>query len=143
MESHYCRKHTTKLYLEPSFRGMSELYRAYTEYCSKTNDTSVASITTLRNTFRKKNLSFYKPQKDRCDICTQFEENNLDNASYRKHIQIKDQARAEKEKDKAKCLDDPNVAVLAVDLEAVLLAPNLQASSFLQNKISLPQLHHI
>ena len=128
MKSHYCRKHTTKLYLEPSFRGMSELYRAYTEYCSKTNDTSVASITTLRNTFREKNLSFYKPRKDRCDICTQFEENNLDDASYRKHIQMKDQARAEK--DKAKFSDDSNVAVLAVDLEAVLLAPNLQASSF-------------
>lgn len=35
LESHYCRKDTSKLYLEHNWQSMSQLYREYQSFCKK------------------------------------------------------------------------------------------------------------
>ena len=127
MESHYCRKDSSKLYFEPSFLNWADLYKEYEAYCAG-NNLEHASITTLKRRLANKNIAFYKPRKDRCDVCTQFDEGNLSESEYKVHCDQKDAAR--KEKDKELYQTDDNVTVLAVDLQSVLLAPMENSSAF-------------
>ena len=128
MESHYCRRDTQKQYLEPVFRTFSDLYREYQSFCGEENR-QTASIATLRKQFVEMNLGLFKPKKDQCDVCCQYEEGNIEQADYERHLKLKDMARKEKCKDKEVFQNDEKTVVLTVDLESVLLAPNLKASA--------------
>ena len=128
MESHCCGRDSSKLYLEPSFRNLADLYKEYEAYCAG-NNLEHASITTVKRRLANKNIAFYKPRKDRCDVCTQFDEGNLSKAEYKVHCDRKNAARKEK-KDEELYQTDDNVTVLAVDLQSVLLAPIGNSSAF-------------
>lgn len=58
LPSHYARKETTKLYVEPTFQTMRELYRCYTAYCTEENLPSVSRYT-FEAKFYDKNLSIH------------------------------------------------------------------------------------
>lgn len=45
MPSHYARKETNKLYLEPTFQTVTEVFKAYKEYCSQKNFAAVSRFT--------------------------------------------------------------------------------------------------
>ena len=128
MESHYCRKDTSKVYLEPVLATFSFLYLEYVTLCGE-RGREAASDCTLRSVFKEVNLNLYKPKKDQCDVCVQYEEANMSREDYENHIKLKDMARREKTMHKEKYSDDNSTVVLTVDLESVLLALVLKASA--------------
>ncbi|CAH2015062.1 unnamed protein product [Acanthoscelides obtectus] len=86
LPSHYCRKDTTKLYLEHEFSSYSDLYKAFVDY-SKTQNTAPASRNTLIKWVHKKNIGIFKPRKDRCDTCVQYESQKEKNDDKEKAMQ--------------------------------------------------------
>ncbi|CAG9839204.1 unnamed protein product [Diabrotica balteata] len=62
LESHYCRKETSKLYLEPMWQNINELYRCYTNECRSTNEHAPVSHTYFRRQFEDQNLSLFRPK---------------------------------------------------------------------------------
>lgn len=128
LPSHYCRKQTSKLYLEQNFTSYKEVYDAYKEFCS-VESLSLKSRTTMMNQFRQKNLALYIPKKDRCDICVQFEAGNYEQGKYNMHVKNKDRAQHEKSLDKIEA-EAGKCIVLCMDLQGVKTCPLLNASSF-------------
>lgn len=124
LESHYCRASTSKLYLEPMWNSKSKLYKLFKEDFCKNRPEKPVSIATFHKEFDKKKLSLYRPKKDLCDICVAFETGNLAEEKYQEHINLKNEARAEKSKDK----ESPN-EVFTMDLQSVLLSPRSTVSS--------------
>lgn len=61
MESHYCRSHTSKLYLEPVWQSINDLYRFYVKNCSE-NGKRHLSHTSFRAEFNKLNLALFTPK---------------------------------------------------------------------------------
>lgn len=61
MESHYCRKDTAKLYLDPQWQSINDLYRFYTKEC-KEQTFQVLNHTTFRQVFQDQNLSLFRPK---------------------------------------------------------------------------------
>ncbi|CAH1636183.1 unnamed protein product [Spodoptera littoralis] len=68
MESHYCRKTSSKMYLDSNL-SISKMYELYQEKCKNASRTPV-SINVYRNIFcTQYNLDFHKPKKDQCLNC--------------------------------------------------------------------------
>ena len=125
MPSHYYRKDTKKLYVEPFFKSYADLYEEYT----KQNIQSMS-----RSSFMKEiasmGISVFHPRKDRCDICCSFDTGNIGQDEYVIHRQKKDLAQKEKEKDKLEADGaESTTKVITVDVQRVLLAPCLLASA--------------
>lgn len=127
VESHYCRKSTSKVYLEPLFQSLQQLYRVYVEEC-KSEEKDFVSRFTFSNIISDKNVALFKPKKDQCDTCVQHKVGQLSDEDWGNHIRNKEKARTEKQKDKDEALAG-NCIVLAADLQAVKLAPCLKASA--------------
>ncbi|CAH1104328.1 unnamed protein product [Psylliodes chrysocephalus] len=126
LEAHYCRKDTAKLYLEPMWQSKSKLY---TEYFLDLNIEQQHSVSkfVFWQIFDEMNFALFRPKEDQCDICCGYRTKNVTEISYNRHIERKDEARNEKDKDKAN--QDPSVVVFTIDLQAVLLCPFLKASA--------------
>ncbi|KAJ8896631.1 hypothetical protein PR048_001975 [Dryococelus australis] len=127
MESHYCRKSISKVYLEPLFQSQQQLYRMYVENC-KSEEKDFVSRFTFSNLLSKKNVALFQPIKVQCDMCEQHKVGQLSDEELGKHMSRKERARAEKQKDKDEALAD-NCSVLTADFQAVKLAPFLKASA--------------
>ena len=135
MPSHYCRASTQKQYLEPVIASMTDLHKLYTEKC-KEHDKQPLSRQVLVDEFQKMNLSLFSPKKDQCDICVGHEAGHVSEDDWVLHRQKKDAARQEKTNDKEmaiECLkaeyEGKQILVTCMDMQAVLLAPRLQASA--------------
>lgn len=128
LESHYCRKSTNKLYLEQNWQSKNRLYREYVKNLTAIGQLeSKVSIKIFNKEFNAMNLALFSPKKDQCDLCCSYKVGNVNQEIYNRHIQEKNIARREKEKDKE--LKDEAVKVFTFDLQAVLLSPALQASA--------------
>ena len=103
VESHYCRRDSQKQYVEPVFGSFADLYREYQVYCGE-NNSEPSSRSTFRTVFNNMNMSLYKPKKDQCDTCCQYKEGNLAREAYDKHIELKNQARAQQDNDNTRRL---------------------------------------
>ncbi|ESO97058.1 hypothetical protein LOTGIDRAFT_174665 [Lottia gigantea] len=91
------------------------------------NNNPIMNRTSFKNIFDEMNLSLFKPRKDQCDLCCSYEVGNVDEEQYNQHIQRKNAARSEKATDKEAAISDDSLAVITVDVQAVLLCPSLQA----------------
>ncbi|KAK6181784.1 hypothetical protein SNE40_009570 [Patella caerulea] len=58
-------------------------------------------------------MALFSPKKDRCDTCCSYEVKNLDDTTYREHIEAKDMARAEKDRDKQHAANDPSLVTIS------------------------------
>lgn len=124
VESHYCRKDTSKLYLEPIWTSKAQLYKFYVaDYCSQ-EQSNAMSLSTFCSTFDQLNLSLFRPKKDLCDLCEGFKTGNVTELKYRDHIIKKEEARNEKDRDK-----NSEHEVLTMDLQSVLLSPKSNVSA--------------
>lgn len=130
LPSHYCRRSTTKQYIEPIYGdNVSGLYREYSKQCEeRTPPVKPMSRFTFENVFHEKNIGLQIPKKDRCDTCIAYETKHIDEITYRNHIESKEAARTEKIADKelgqkGECI------VLTQDLQAVKVCPSLNASA--------------
>lgn len=130
LPAHYCRRDSTKLYIEPIFGNrMSDLYAEYVKQCAN----SVVPIKPLSTyTFYRlaenPNLAFQIPKKDRCDYCVSHDAGLISEEDYGKHIQLKDRARHEKALDKEKAIAGTHF-VITQDVQAVKVCPSLNASA--------------
>nr|CAI5838294.1 unnamed protein product [Callosobruchus analis] len=71
VESHYCRKNTSKRFLPPTL-NVSKMYNMYLEYCEQSN-IKPAPECTYRVIFNTEfNFSFVIPKKDLCDIFSMY-----------------------------------------------------------------------
>ncbi len=124
--SHYCRSSSSKMYLEPFFKSLSHLHSQYKRACAE-RGLRPLSRQVFTNTFNNLNLSLYHPKKDQCDTCCAFKAGNIEATTWEEHCAKKDEARAEKAKDKELASD--NILVTCMDLQGLLLCPKLQASA--------------
>ena len=130
VESHYRRNDSNKKYLQP---GLT-LWKMYTLYLQKVVEGSPVSFGIYRKIFDENfNLGFFKPIKDRCDFCVAFEnatseEKDKLRETYDKHLQNKEKAREEKEKDKFQVINKADLVVSCFDLQEVLLTPHSNES---------------
>lgn len=68
VESHYCRKSSTKLYLEPLWTSKSVIYEHYFKMWCKDKNVEPLSQCSFHKTFEDLNLAIFKPKKDQCDL---------------------------------------------------------------------------
>ncbi|KAG8317448.1 hypothetical protein J6590_108362 [Homalodisca vitripennis] len=129
LPAHYCRSTSTSLYLETTIVSKTQLYDLYKNQC-QTSSAVPLSRFTFDKIFKQKNLAINAPKKDKCDLCSAFEIKNgtVTEEEYNKHIIDKEQAREQKQIDKAKAIQGLHYA-FTQDVEAVKLAPCLNASS--------------
>lgn len=123
MPSHYCRKRTSFLYLQPDIASKRQLYDLYVEHC-KTLNVKALSVATFTNSLVINKISLYKPKKDLCETCNGHKLGHISDEVYTEHTTKKNEARLEKEFDKAN-----KDFVFTADLQAVLLAPRSNVSS--------------
>lgn len=127
LPSHYCRKDTSKLYLEQSFQSYEQLYNEYIRYCGQ-NGKKPLSKSMLMESVRSLNISIFIPRKDQCNDCFKFKSGNLSQQDYDKHVSLKNRARAEKEADKESAKSG-NCTTLTMDVQAVKLCPSIPANA--------------
>lgn len=127
LESHYCRKSSSKVYLEPIFQSMADVFHVYETHCKDKSETPL-SRPVFAEEFSRLNMSIFRPRKDQCDICIGYSEKHIDEVAYTRHIQKKDRAQQEKSQDKQSAIDG-KCKVITMDLQAVLLCPMLKASA--------------
>lgn len=123
MPSHYCRKRTDQLYIQPDISSKRQLFELYTDY-ARSRNIKPLSIATFSNTLTIKKISIFKPKKDLCETCNGYKLGHISKNAYEEHISKKNEARMEKESDK-----DTMDFVFTADLQAVLLAPRSSVSS--------------
>ncbi|KAK5647883.1 hypothetical protein RI129_002775 [Pyrocoelia pectoralis] len=135
LPAHYCRKDTMKLYLEPIFQNLSDVYKLYKTYCHDKNVEPLGRKV-FNKTFYAHNLSIYQPKKDQCNICFAYKYDNVSEDKYKSHLDRKEKARKEKIKDKA-AAENNHCIVVTMDLQGVKLAPVIPASKvYFKTKLS-------
>ena len=126
LPSHYCRQSSTKQYLYDEIPNQVKLYQIFVDFCQKEGKTAPGRNVLARER-KSKNIDFYQPKKDRCDTCVSNETGNCDEDKFNEHIAKKTSARNAKNQDKTD--DDPTHSVWTMDVQAVLIAPRLNASA--------------
>ncbi|XP_074039657.1 uncharacterized protein isoform X2 [Leptinotarsa decemlineata] len=132
MESHYIRKNSSREYIDGG-KSLNDLYRDYKTLCDS-NNVPYANETLYSRIFNGEfNISFFKPKKDRCELCVRYENAQGDTkkdleVQYLKHIEEKDLSRIEKDADKK--TSGPNKIIAIYDLQAVLQVPRGNTSIF-------------
>lgn len=127
LPSHYCRRDSTKLYLEPLIQSKSQLYNLYVEFASSSSK-PIASRKLFCDVLSEENISLFYPKKDACDICCAYKVGNVLEEDYQCHLERKNMAREEKGKDK-QAAKDSIIYTVTADLQAVKLCPQLTASA--------------
>lgn len=130
MESHYCRKRTKKLYFEHPFTSQQEIYKLYVDKCASCNESAIKRLSypVFANIMKKCNYSIFKPRKDECDICISYKAKNVSDENYNKHREEIEKMREEKGNDIMNA-HSRLCAVFCMDMQAVKLVPQLNASS--------------
>uniref|UniRef100_A0A6P7G7I4 Uncharacterized protein LOC114338671 n=1 Tax=Diabrotica virgifera virgifera TaxID=50390 RepID=A0A6P7G7I4_DIAVI len=134
MESHYSRKETKRLYLDPQL-SITKMYNLYKQECLNENVKHVSEITYRRIFCTDYNLSFYKPKKDQCQLCTKYNslkvgpEKQLLENDYVQHIMRKEECMNAKADDKEKCQQHKEFMCCTFDLQSVLQIPSSDVSS--------------
>ncbi|GFY34704.1 uncharacterized protein TNCV_4701851 [Trichonephila clavipes] len=101
LESHYCRKDSSKLYLEPLWTSIFQLYKAYKDDFCPREKSEPLSITSFCNIFEQLNLTLFRPKKDLCDVCESFKTGNTTESQHKIHNDMKKEARMQLVKDTA------------------------------------------
>ncbi|KAK0138536.1 hypothetical protein N1851_024948 [Merluccius polli] len=109
-----------------AFIQVNHLHSQYKQTCAA-NGIQPLSRQVFSNTFKELNLSLFHPKKDQCDTCCAFKAGNIEAAVWEEHCVKKDEARAEKDRDKQ--LANNTTLVACMDLQGLLLCPKLQASA--------------
>lgn len=127
LPSHYCRKSSTKQYLEPLIQSKTQLYNLYVEFASSSSK-PIASRKLFCDVLAEENIGLFQPKKDACDICCAYKVGNVLEEDYLRHIELKNMAREEKSKDK-QAAKNGIIHTVTADLQAVKLCPFLTASA--------------
>lgn len=123
--SHYNRANSNKKFL-PSGLNRRLLYEEY-----KKGSTSFVSFEIFKKEFRKYNIGFHKPKKDKCIICEQMRNRKKSGAltseeklEWKNHKREKKATYKEYKADVEKAKQNANVIVASFDLQRVLATPH-------------------
>lgn len=105
MPSHYCRKDSSKQYLEFNFESKANLYKLYQEKCISEQRTPLSS-SYFSEPFENQHQAIIVPKKEHCNTCVAFKVDNVAYVAYNLHIILKDLARKHKDADTIKCKED-------------------------------------
>lgn len=133
IESHYCRKDTTKAYLEGTL-NLTKMYELYTLKCIEWITTPVKESMYRKIFTSEFNIAFHIPKKDACRQCETFQnlpehEKALQITEYMARKSRKEQSREHKNKDKDTAQTTPSLKAITFDLEQVLTTPWSNVSS--------------
>ena len=109
---------------------------------------SVSLITYRRIFCNNYNLSFFKPKKDQCQLCTAHEnakgsETPKDAEMYAAHIRRKEDCNTAKIKDKERAAEDANFMSVTFDLQSVLQIPSSDVSQMYYSRKLCVQSHNL
>ena len=133
--SHYCRASSQRVYVEATFRSVSHMYRIYSTWCIEHSYETV-SRQIFATMLEEKKISIHSPRKDQCDTCCKYKVGQIDEQVYQAHREKQQEAREAKQK--AKDSANQSKLVVTMDLQSVLLVPNIQASaSYYKTKLQV------
>lgn len=101
MPSHYGRQNSSKLYLEPIFQTIQDVYQLYCTKC-KDEDIDAVSRRKFREVMESENISLFQLKKDQCNMCKSHEAKNITDEIWNEHIKKKELARTHNNKIKKK-----------------------------------------
>lgn len=126
VESHYCRKDSSKEYLHPDLT-LRKMYSMFLEEYG-----TQVSFNLYRSVFKEMNLSIHRPKKDQCSLCVTYREGTAEvkeklHFRYMQHISEKDEIR----KIKAECKNESSdtVRCASFDLQQVIYLPQSNESA--------------
>lgn len=130
VESHYTRKSSKRLYLDPNL-NIKKMFDLFMEECKEQQLPGVSLITYRRIFCTQYNLSFFKPKKDQCLICNEYK--NAANKEefelkYQEHLRRKEESMKEKDEDKKRATGDVSFKSITCDMQSVLQIPTGQVS---------------
>jgi hypothetical protein len=122
MESHYVGKTTKRLYLDSSL-SISKMYDLYCISCEEKGVSAVSETVYRRIFCREYNMSFFKPKKDLCSLCSRYNLANLEKKSemeeeYSLHVIRKNECN--EEKDKVRSASSENFLSANFNLQSIL-----------------------
>ena len=126
--SHYQRKDSKRYYFE---KGLSR-----GKLCDSYNaqpGVKTASLSTYKRVLPEYNIGFHTPKKDACTRCTQYKNSEKTDArkqAYVMHLENKDMAREEKERDTIHAQKENTFTGIIGDLEQVSPCPRALSSEF-------------
>jgi phage/plasmid-associated DNA primase len=71
LPSHYYLKATNNLYLEETFKTVSDVYNLYKNQCEESSLKNM-SLTSFMKAIDEKNIGVFTLRKDRCDLCEKY-----------------------------------------------------------------------
>ena len=111
------------------FNSKAEVHQEFKKWCTGKLITP-SSRQVFVDEFYTGNYALFQPRKDQCDLCVSYSEGNVDEETYVRHRQRKEQSQKSKEDDKKTAIEsNGTVKMLTMDLQSVLLAPSLKASA--------------
>ncbi len=114
------------------------MHRVYSKYAEENGKRPVCRKI-FSDILKDKKVSIHKPRKDQCDLCCSNAVGHVMQEEYEEHILKKNEAHMAKEAAKSQC--DQKTVVVTMDVQSVLLAPNLMASAiYYKRKI---QMHNL
>lgn len=132
VESHYLRAQTSKEFIDGG-KTLVGLHKDYENQCILDQKPS-ANYHMYSDIFnREYNISFFRPKKDQCSLCFQYETAGQDEKQrlafeYEEHIHEKNLSRLEKATDKENI--NENLIVSCFDMQAIMPVPKGDVSIF-------------
>lgn len=125
VESHYCRKDTTREYLHSDLT-LRKMYTMFIEELG--SNTDKPCFTSYRAVFKTMNLSFHRPKKDQCGLCKTYYEGSQETKLklqdlFKEHTASKNAIRTIKHSSKDAAKNDPSLSCLCFDLQQVIYLP--------------------
>lgn len=141
MESHFCRKSTTREYLHADLT-VKKMYYFYRQ--ERTPEQLTCSYHTYRRVFKSLNLSFHHPKKDQCSLCMTYrlgdaaKKRELED-TYNAHTAQKITVRQKKTKYKELSMNYPTIVNSAVfDMQQVIQLPiSNESAIFYKSRLSV------
>lgn len=130
VESHFCRKDSSKEYLSSDLtvKKMFDMYKS-----EHNNKKDHPSLSFYQQRFRDKNLAIHSPKKDQCTLCNSYRCGNQATKQqllqqFNRHLKEKLAVRKLKAVYKKESLQSSSVAVAVFDLQQVISLPQSRES---------------
>ena len=118
--SHYRRKYTKKIYLEPLFKKKRQLYKIYKQIVNEEPLVNPVSKSSFYMYMNDHNYALVPTKNDLCDTCSSYRAGNITEEEFTRHRESKQMARDAKELDKKE--SPPTTMVFTVDTQALLIS---------------------
>lgn len=124
-DSHYCRKTTSKIFIQQDVTTWKQLHNIYKE---TVKGHKTYKMTVFRARCKARNLSLFRPKKDRCDTCVKGDLKHISPEDFKNHRLEVDEFRS-KLGELYTQAKDGTVKMIQVDVQNTQLLPNIAVRS--------------